>query len=173
MVKKIWLPALLLCAVWSGQAVADVRLTIRADKKTMALGEPLMVELKAEDVREPLSSISLDKLKQDFNVYGISSNVQTQSKKGRINRPFLLAAELRAGPLVLRRGVLGYVLGHGLGGGLLGARADVEGQPPRRERGQVNLRAQRDDDRRLDGGQPRGARLPATVARKAAQRVRG
>ena len=83
MVKILWRLILLLFVAWPGLAVADVRLTIRADKKTMALGEPLMVELKAEDVREPLSSISLDKLKQDFNVYGISSNVQTQNKKGR------------------------------------------------------------------------------------------
>jgi len=47
------------------------------------LGEPLLAELKAEDVREPLSTVNLEKLKQNFNVYGISSSVQTQTKKGR------------------------------------------------------------------------------------------
>ena len=81
MVKKIWL--LLLCAACSGGAMAETRLMLKADKKTSALGEPLTVEVKAEDSREPLSSIHLDQLKQDFNVYGVASNVRTQTRKGR------------------------------------------------------------------------------------------
>lgn len=83
MVKKLWLLILWLCMSWSALAAAEVRFSVKADKKTIALGEPLLVELKAEDVREPLSSVSLDKLKQNFNVYGISGSVQTQSRKGR------------------------------------------------------------------------------------------
>lgn len=83
MVKKYWLFLLLACVAWSGVTLAEVRLSIRADKKEIVLGEPLLVELKAEDVREPLGSISLDMLKQDFNVYAVSSNVQQQGRKGR------------------------------------------------------------------------------------------
>lgn len=104
MVKIFWRLTLLVCVAWSGVAVAEVRLTLKADKKEIALGEPLTVEIKAEDVREPLSSISLDKLKQDFNVYGISSSVQTQSKKGRrvsSETMTLILYPLRAGKLQL------------------------------------------------------------------------
>lgn len=104
MVKIFWRLTLLLCIAWSGVAVAEVRLTLKADKKNIVLGEPLTVELKAEDVRAPLSSISLDKLKQDFNVYGISSSVQTQSKKGhRVSSETMTLTlyPLRAGKLQL------------------------------------------------------------------------
>lgn len=104
MVKIFWRLTLLACVTWSGLSVAEVRLSVKADKKEIALGEPLTVEIKAEDVREPLSSISLDKLKQDFNVYGISSNVQTQSRKGRSissETMTLILYPLRAGKLQL------------------------------------------------------------------------
>jgi hypothetical protein len=82
MVKKSALIILLLCMTCAGWA-AESRLTVKVDKKTSVLGEPVLVEIKAEDVREPLSSISLEKLKTDFNVYGISSSSQTQHRKGR------------------------------------------------------------------------------------------
>ena len=104
MVKKLWLLSLLACTTWSTLAVAEMRLTVTADKKASVLGEPLIVEVKAEDARVPLSSISLDKLKQDFNVYGISSNVQTKSKKGRSvssETMTLTLYPLRAGKLLL------------------------------------------------------------------------
>jgi len=39
--------------------------------------------LKTEDAGFTLSSINLEKLQRDFNVYGISGNTQTQIKKGR------------------------------------------------------------------------------------------
>jgi hypothetical protein len=42
-----------------------------------------MVMLKTTDARVPLSEIKLDQLKQDFNVYGVSSSTQTQIIKGR------------------------------------------------------------------------------------------
>ncbi|HUX91953.1 MAG TPA: BatD family protein [Gallionellaceae bacterium] len=83
MVKQLWQLALLLCVTWSGIALADARFTLKADKKTIALGEALTVELRAEDARAPLSGVSLDKLKQSFNVFGISSNIQTRTRKGR------------------------------------------------------------------------------------------
>lgn len=83
MVKKLWLLILWLSVSCSGLAAAEVRFTVKPDKKIIALGEPLLVELKAEDARGPLSSVSLDRLKQDFNVYGIASNVQTHTRKGR------------------------------------------------------------------------------------------
>ena len=83
MVKKLWLLSVLLCASWPGWVAAEVRMTVRADKKTVLLGEPLLVEIKGYDVREPLSSIKLDKLKKNFDVYGISSNVSTRKIKGR------------------------------------------------------------------------------------------
>jgi hypothetical protein len=102
MVKKTRLLALLLCVALPSLALADVRLSIRADKKTLVLGEALSVVVKAEDVREPLSSISLDKLKQDFNVYAVSGNVQQQNRKGRIVKSEMLTLTmypLRAGKL--------------------------------------------------------------------------
>lgn len=104
MVKKIWQLALLLCVIWSGMAVADARFTLKADKKTIALGEPLTVELRAENGREALSGISLEPLKQNFNVYGISSNVQTQTRKGRtvsVESMTLILYPLRSGKLTL------------------------------------------------------------------------
>lgn len=110
MVKKFWLLTLLLrltlllSLVLPGMAKAEVRLTLKADKKTIVLGEPLLVEIKAEEAREPLSTISLDKLKQNFNVYGISSNVQTLTKKGRsvsIASMALTLYPLRSGKLQL------------------------------------------------------------------------
>jgi hypothetical protein len=83
MVKKLWLLALLGGALWSGWVAAEARLQVRADKKSVVLGEPLMVEVKAEDVSVPLSSIKLDKLKKSFNVYGISSNSHSRKVNGR------------------------------------------------------------------------------------------
>jgi len=83
MVKKSWLLTLLLCLTWSGWAAAETRFTIRADRKSMALGEPLTVELKVEDVRAALSSIKLDKLEENFNVFGNSSNSLTHAVQGR------------------------------------------------------------------------------------------
>jgi hypothetical protein len=104
MVKKLWQLALLIGLGWSGMAVADVRFTLKVDKKTIALGEPLTLELRADDGREPLSGISLDPLKQSFNVYGISSNVQTQTRKGRtvsVESMTLILYPLRSGKLQL------------------------------------------------------------------------
>lgn len=104
MVKKLWQLALLIGLTWSGMAVADARFTLKADKKTIALGEPLTVELRADDGREPLSGISLDQLKQNFNVYGISSNMQTQTRKGRtvsVESMTLILYPLRSGKLQL------------------------------------------------------------------------
>lgn len=102
MVKILWL--LLLCASCSGWAAAETRLTVKADKKSTVLGEPLTLEIKAEDSREPLSSINLDKLKQDFNVYGMSSNIQTYRHQGRmLNREIMTLTlyPLRSGRLHL------------------------------------------------------------------------
>ncbi len=82
MVKETGL-ILLLGVLCVTQATAEVRLTMKTDKKTIALGEPLTAELRVEDVREPVSGISLDKLKKHFNVYGLSSSAQTQRIKGR------------------------------------------------------------------------------------------
>lgn len=104
MVKIFLLWILLLCASWSNIAVADVKLSIKADKKITVLGEPLLVELKAVNASEALSSINLDKLKQNFNVYGVSSSTQTQTKKGRsvsIASMMLTLYPLRSGKLRL------------------------------------------------------------------------
>jgi hypothetical protein len=64
-------------------ATAQTRLFAVADKKEIVYGEALTVTVKTEDNGPPLNSINLDKLKRDFNVYGISGNTQTQIKKGR------------------------------------------------------------------------------------------
>lgn len=102
MVKTLWL--LCLCACCSGWAAAETRLTVKADKKALVLGEPLTVEIKAEGSREALGSIKLDKLKLDFNVYGISSNVQSYRHQGRTLRKetmTLILYPLRSGKLYL------------------------------------------------------------------------
>ncbi len=83
MVKNCWLLFLLLGASGVGQAIAEVRMTLKLDKKTVVLGEPLTAELRVEDVKEPISGINLDKLKKHFNVYGISGSTQQQRIKGR------------------------------------------------------------------------------------------
>ena len=83
MVKKLWLLLWLFLLNYSSLSWADVLFSVKADKKSIALGESLTLELKAEGAEASLSNVSLDKLKQSFNVFGISSNVQTQIHKGR------------------------------------------------------------------------------------------
>ena len=88
MVKKLWLLSLLVVfagsgLVGSGLAHAGANLSIKLDKKTLALGEPLILEIRAVELNAPLSGIGLDKLKQDFNVFSVSSNVQSSLAKGR------------------------------------------------------------------------------------------
>lgn len=83
MVKTTALFLLMLGMASVGWATAETRLTAKADKNISVLGEPVLVEIRAEDAREPLSSISLEKLKRDFNVYAISSSSQTLRKSGR------------------------------------------------------------------------------------------
>lgn len=82
MVKKSAMLVLLLCMTCHGWAAAETRLTVTADRKSSVLGEPVLLEIRAVDAREPLSSIGLEKLKADFNVYGISSNTKTERKNG-------------------------------------------------------------------------------------------
>ena len=64
-------------------AVAEVGMHLQVDKKTIALGEALTVELRVEGVRETISVINLDQLKKNFNVYGVSVSAQEIIKKGR------------------------------------------------------------------------------------------
>ena len=83
MVRNQWLLILMLSVLCITPAMAEVRMAAKVDKKTLALGEPLTLELNVEDVSDAISNINLDKLKQHFNVYGISSVAQKHSKKGR------------------------------------------------------------------------------------------
>ena len=83
MVKLLWLAVMLLAGIVSGEVAADTRLTVQADKKELVLGESLTLEVRAEDPKDPLNLISLDRLKQNFDVFSVSSNRQTESRKGR------------------------------------------------------------------------------------------
>lgn len=83
MVKKMRMLTLLMCVTWPYYAQAIASLTVKVDKKTIVLGEALIVELRVEEGSEPLSNIKLDQVKQNFNIYGISSTVLSQNKKGR------------------------------------------------------------------------------------------
>jgi hypothetical protein len=103
-VKKIWLLFLLFLLNYSSLNWADVLFSVKADKKSIALGEPLTLEIKTEGAEASLSSVNLDKLKQNFNVFGISSNVQTQIHKGRSIRKetmSLILYPLHSGNLTL------------------------------------------------------------------------
>ena len=81
MVRIVWQLSFVLLLLWS--AAATAALSVKVDKKTIVLGEPLIVQLQAEVVREPLSTINLDKLKKDFKVFAISSSTQQKKIKGR------------------------------------------------------------------------------------------
>ena len=83
MVSRLSLTVIMGCLIFSGWALAEPRLTVKVNKKSSLLGEPVLVEIKAADMAEPLSNINLDKLKQDFNILSISSNVQTQKLRSR------------------------------------------------------------------------------------------
>lgn len=83
MVKKLLLLSLLTGTIISAGALADTHMTVKADKKIMALGEPLVVMLQVDDVRVALSNIKLDKLKKNFDVFGVSSSTQTRMIRGR------------------------------------------------------------------------------------------
>lgn len=87
---------LLGCVALSSMATAQTRLTASVDKKVIVYGEALTVTVKAEDPDLPLSTINLDKLKRDFNVYGISGNTQTQLKKGKQHKSQKLILTLYA-----------------------------------------------------------------------------
>lgn len=103
MVSRL-IPALLVCLICSGQVAAGQLLAVKVDKKSSVLGEPLLLEIKAEDMRAHLDSMSLDRLKQDFNVYGINSSTQTHKKHGRtvtIETMALTLYPLRSGKLRL------------------------------------------------------------------------
>jgi len=83
MVNMLRLALLLMCVTFTSMATAQTGLVASADKKTIVYGEALTVTVKTENAGLPLSSINLDKLKRDFNVYGISGSTQTRIKKGR------------------------------------------------------------------------------------------
>ncbi|MGV8933908.1 MAG: BatD family protein, partial [Gallionellaceae bacterium] len=83
MVSRFWLPLLLAGMLGSTQAVAEVRMAIYTDKQVMALGEALTVTLTVEGASDTVSGINLDKLKQDFNIYSISTAASRLHKKNR------------------------------------------------------------------------------------------
>ena len=83
MVNRLSLSVFLLCLTCSGVTLAAPQLQVKVGKTSSQLGEPVLVEVKAVDMPVSLSSMNLDKLKQDFNVFSISSNVQSQKIKKR------------------------------------------------------------------------------------------
>ena len=104
MVNKFSLSVFLGCLICSGIALAAPQLQVKVGKTSSQLGEPVLVEVKALDMPVSLGSINLDKLKQDFNVFSISSNVQSQKIKKRtvkIETMSLTLYPLRAGKLRL------------------------------------------------------------------------
>lgn len=83
MVSRLSLSLFLVCLICSGFTLAAPQLQVKVGKTTSLPGEPVLVEFKAIDFPESLSSMNMDKLKQDFNIFSVSSNVQTQKLKGR------------------------------------------------------------------------------------------
>lgn len=83
MVNRLSQSVFLLCLLCSGIALAAPQLQVKVGKTSSQFGEPVLVEIKAVDMPVSLSTMSLDKLKQDFNVFSISSNVQSQKIKKR------------------------------------------------------------------------------------------
>jgi len=83
MVKLVLRLLLFVCGLWSAFAQADSKLTLTIERKIVSLGEPIVVKLVAEDIPESISKINLDKIKQNFNIYSVSSNLNTRMVKGR------------------------------------------------------------------------------------------
>ena len=76
--------ALLLLA-WMHAGAAGVRLDAQTDKKELALGEALTLELRVKDRQEAqsLDELKLDALQADYDVRGISRSRQSSTRKGR------------------------------------------------------------------------------------------
>ncbi len=83
MVSRFWLLCLLAGVFGSSQAVADVHMAINTDKQSMALGEALTVTLTVEGASDIVSDVNLAKLKQNFNIYSVSTAASKLHKKGR------------------------------------------------------------------------------------------
>lgn len=99
---RFWLPFLLAGMLGSTQAAAEIRLTLKVDKQILALGEPLTVALKVEGASGAAGSINLDKLKQNFNIFGITTDAGKLYKNGRsinIETMTLTLYPLRTGKL--------------------------------------------------------------------------
>jgi hypothetical protein len=86
MVSRLSLIVILGCLICSGWAQAEPLLTVKVNKKSSLLGEPVLVEINAVDMPVSLITMNMDKLKQDFNIFSISSNVQSQKLKGRARK---------------------------------------------------------------------------------------
>ncbi len=70
--------ALLYCA----SAAAAVQIKLHADKSRIRLGEPWTVTLQVDDAHEPLSTISLDRVKQLFNIYSATGSSERRRVRG-------------------------------------------------------------------------------------------
>lgn len=104
MVKGLSLTVFLACMFFSGGSSAAPQLQVKVDKAASLLGEPVLVEINAIDMPASLSSMNLDKLKQDFDIFSINSNLQVQKSKGRarkIETMSLTLYPLRSGKLHL------------------------------------------------------------------------
>jgi len=83
MVKRVWLVCLLLSGTGSGAVAADAGFTVQTDKKVLVLGESLTLEIRAEGSQAQLNTIPLGPLKQNFDVYAVSTSRQSETRKGR------------------------------------------------------------------------------------------
>lgn len=83
MVRVIWLVLALITGMASAALAAEPRFSVQADKKVLALGESLTLEIIVQDPQAALSSIQLDELKLNFEVYAVSTSQQSEIRKGR------------------------------------------------------------------------------------------
>ncbi len=81
MVRIIWL--ILAFAIASSAWGGEPQFRVQADKKVLALGESLTLEMIVQEPQEPLSTLQLDELKLNFEVYAMSTSQQSATVKGR------------------------------------------------------------------------------------------
>ena len=83
MVRRVWLLFLLLAGIATGALAADMRFIVQTDRKVLVLGDSLTLEVRVQHPQAPLNQIQLDPLKQNFDVYAVSTSSQSDIVKGR------------------------------------------------------------------------------------------
>ncbi len=78
MVRCILLSILIFTMTWPGMLMAQMVLSVQADKSALVFGEALNVEIHVQAAASPIAAINLEPLKKDFEIYAVSSRSQTE-----------------------------------------------------------------------------------------------